>query len=63
MREGSTTTQQVQAACLDAWERLIEPSLEREVRAELTDRAGTAAIQVFGKNLHQLLMAPPVKAR
>lgn len=63
VREGSTTTQQVQAACLDAWERLIESSLEREVRAELTDRAGTAAIQVFGKNLHQLLMAPPVKGK
>ncbi len=63
VREGSMTTQQVKAACQDAWERLIEPSLEREVRAELTDRAGTAAIQVFGKNLHQLLMAPPVKGK
>ena len=63
VREGSTTTQQVKAACQDAWERLIEPRLEREVRAELTDRAGTAAIQVFGKNLHQLLMAPPVKGK
>ena len=63
VREGSTTTQQVKAACQDAWERLVEPSLEREVRAELTDRAGTAAIQVFGKNLHQLLMAPPMKGK
>ena len=63
VREGSTTTQQVKAACQDTWERLVEPSLEREVRAELTDRAGTAAIQVFGKNLHQLLMAPPVKGK
>ena len=63
VRDGSTTTQQVKAACQDAWERLVEPSLEREVRAELTDRAGTAAIQVFGKNLHQLLMAPPVKGK
>ena len=63
VREGSTTTQQVKAACQDAWERLVGPSLEREVRAELTDRAGTAAIQVFGKNLHQLLMAPPVKGK
>ena len=63
VREGSMTTQQVKAACQDAWERLVEPSLEREVRAELTDRAGTAAIQVFGKNLHQLLMAPPVKGK
>ena len=63
VREGSMTTQQVKTACQDAWERLIESSLEREVRAELTDRAGTAAIQVFGKNLHQLLMAPPVKGK
>ena len=63
VREGSMTTQQVKTACQDAWERLIEPSLEREVRAELTDRAGTAAIQVFGKNLHHLLMAPPVKGK
>ena len=63
VREGGMTTQQVKTACQDAWERLIEPSLEREVRAELTDRAGTAAIQVFGKNLHQLLMAPPVKGK
>ena len=63
VREGSTTTRQVKTACQDAWERLVEPSLEREVRAELTDRAGTAAIQVFGKNLHQLLMASPVKGK
>ena len=63
VREGSMTTQQVKTACQDAWERLVEPSLEREVRAELTDRAGTAAIQVFGKNLHQLMMAPPVKGK
>ena len=63
VREDSTTTLQVKTACQDAWERLVEPSLEREVRAELTDRAGTAAIQVFGKNLHQLLMAPPVKGK
>ncbi|MDD3336713.1 MAG: Tex family protein [Eubacteriales bacterium] len=63
VRDGSVTTQQVRMAAEDAWERLIEPSLEREVRAELTDRAGTSAIQVFGKNLHQLLMAPPVKGK
>ncbi len=63
VREGSVTTQQVRMTAQDAWDRLIKPSLEREVRNELTDRAGTAAIQVFGKNLHQLLMAPPVKGR
>ena len=63
VRDGSITTDQVRMTCRDAWDRLIKPSLDREVRGELTERAGTAAIQVFGKNLHQLLMAPPVKGR
>ncbi|HNW86237.1 MAG TPA: Tex family protein [Candidatus Limiplasma sp.] len=63
VREGSVTTEQVRLAAQDAWQRLIEPSIEREVRAELTDKASAAAIQVFGKNLHQLLMAPPIKGR
>ena len=63
VREGSVTTPQVKLTTQDAWDRLIKPSLEREIRNELTERAGTAAIQVFGKNLHQLLMAPPVKGR
>ncbi len=63
VREGSVTTEQVRLAAQDAWSRLIAPSIEREVRAELTDRASASAIQVFGKNLHQLLMAPPVKGR
>lgn len=63
VREGSITTEQVRVAVADAWDRLLQPSIEREIRNELTDRANTAAIQVFGKNLHQLLMAPPVKGR
>ena len=63
VREGSTTTAQIKLTTQDAWDRLIKPSLEREIRSDLTERAGTAAIQVFGKNLHQLLMAPPVKGR
>ena len=63
VREGSITTPQVRLCTEDAWERLIKPSIEREVRTELTDRSSTAAIQVFGKNLHQLLMAPPVKGK
>ena len=63
VREGSVTTEQVKITARDAWERLIQPSLEREVRAELTDKANASAIQVFGKNLHQLLMAPPVKGK
>ena len=60
---GSITTEQVRMAAEDAWERLIKPSIEREIRNDLTDRANTNAIDVFGKNLHQLLMAPPVKGR
>lgn len=63
VRAGSTTTEQVRAAVSDAWSRLIKPAVEREVRTELTDRSGTAAVQVFAKNLHQLLMQPPVKGR
>ena len=63
VRPGSITTEQVRMAAEDAWERLIKPSIEREIRNDLTDRANTSAIEVFGKNLHQLLMAPPVKGR
>ena len=63
VRPGSITTEQVRTAAEDAWERLIKPSIEREIRNDLTDRANTSAIDVFGKNLHQLLMAPPVKGR
>lgn len=51
----------VKAACLDSWKRLISPSVEREIRAELTDKASESAIKVFSSNLRQLLMQPPVK--
>ncbi|MCD8010895.1 MAG: RNA-binding transcriptional accessory protein [Lachnospiraceae bacterium] len=44
----------------DSYRRLILPSLEREIRAELTEKAEDGAIQVFGKNLEQLLLAPPI---
>lgn len=44
----------------DSYTRLIEPSIEREIRNELTEMAEDGAISVFGKNLHQLLMQPPV---
>ena len=52
--------EQVREAAKDAWKRLIEPSLEREVRSELTDKANEGAIRVFGENLKQLLMQPPI---
>ncbi len=50
-------------ACEDAWTRLIAPSLDTEMRNEITDRAQTAAIRVFALNLKPLLMAPPVKGK
>ena len=51
----------VRAAAEDAYERLIFPSLQREVRADLTDRASQGAIHNFALNLKPLLMQPPVK--
>ena len=51
----------VQKAALDAYKRLIEPSIEREVRAELSDRGEEQAIKVFAANLRQLLLQPPVR--
>lgn len=47
-------------AISDAYKRLIAPAIEREVRNELTEKAEDGAIDVFGKNLHQLLMQPPI---
>ena len=52
---------QLELACEDAWDRLIAPAVERELRGELSDKAGEGAIHVFSQNLHQLLMQPPVK--
>ena len=63
VRGDSPAARQVGMACEDAWDRLIFPSLERELRAELTDRANAAAIKVFSQNLHQLLMQPPIKGK
>ena len=51
----------VRAAAEDAFDRLIEPSVSRELRTELTDRAGAGAIHNFALNLKPLLMQPPVK--
>ena len=46
---------------LDSWQRLIEPSIEREIRSDLTERSDEQAIKVFGKNAKQLLLQPPIK--
>ncbi|SPF47996.1 conserved hypothetical protein [Candidatus Desulfosporosinus infrequens] len=53
----------VQKAALDAYKRLIESSIERELRAELSDRAEQQAIKVFAANLRQLLLQPPVRGK
>ena len=63
VRSDSAASRQVSAACEDAWERLLFPSLEREIRNELTDRANAQAIKVFSQNLHQLLLQPPIKGK
>ncbi len=60
---GSPCTPAVQAAGEDAYDRLIEPSIEREIRSQLTEQADTAAIKVFATNLRQLLLQPPVKGK
>ena len=59
----SLCAEQVRAAALDAYSRLIHPSLEREVRAQLTADACEGAIAVFGKNLEQLLLQPPIRGK
>jgi len=54
-------SQLVRAAAEDAYDRLIFPSIEREIRNELSEKAENGAIALFSKNLRQLLMQPPVK--
>lgn len=61
IKEGSPYTETVRAAAEDAYQRLIFPSIEREIRSELTERASVSAIKVFSSNLKQLLLQPPVK--
>jgi uncharacterized protein len=60
---GSAAMEFVKAAAQDAWDRLLFPSLEREIRGELTDRADEGAIGQFALNLKPLLMQPPVKGK
>lgn len=54
------TSQHLMSAIEDSYKRLIAPSIERDIRNELTEKAGEGAINVFGKNLVQLLMAAPI---
>lgn len=59
--EAAITNEYYIAAIMDSYKRLISPSIEREVRNILTERAEEEAIKVFGKNTKNLLMVPPVK--
>lgn len=59
----SITTEYVEKAVEDAYKRLIKPSIEREIRSELTDEAQEQAIKVFAANLKNLLLQPPVKGK
>ena len=61
LKPGSAATEFVRAAAEDSYDRLIAPSLERELRAALTDEANESAIHNFALNLKPLLMQPPVK--
>ena len=60
LRENPCTSPALKAAVEDSYHRLIAPSVEREIRNELTEKAEDGAIRVFGKNLEQLLMQPPI---
>ena len=60
VRDNSETTPVLKEVVADAYDRLIAPAIEREIRNELTERAEDGAIRVFGKNLEQLLMQPPI---
>ena len=61
VKPGSAAMEFMKSACEDAYDRLIYPSLEREVRGALTERAAEGAIANFALNLKPLLMQPPVK--
>ena len=61
VKPGSAAMEFMKSACEDAYDRLIYPSLEREVRGALTERAAEGAIANFALNLKSLLMQPPVK--
>lgn len=62
-RDNPHTTPVLKEVVEDSYKRLIAPAIEREIRNQLTERAEDGAIRVFGKNLEQLLMQPPIAGR
>lgn len=62
-KENENTTPALQETIADSYNRLIAPAIERDIRNELTEKAEDGAISVFGKNLEQLLMQPPIAGK
>lgn len=62
-KENKETTPVLRETIADSYARLIAPAIEREIRNELTEKAEDGAITVFGKNLEQLLLQPPIAGR
>ncbi len=62
-KENENTTPALQETIADSYNRLIAPAIERDIRNELTEKAEDGAIAVFGKNLEQLLMQPPISGK
>ncbi len=63
VRDNPVTTPALKEVCEDSYHRLIQPAIEREIRNDLTEKAEDGAIDVFGKNLEQLLMQPPISGK
>lgn len=63
VRDNPNTTPILKAVVEDSYKRLIGPAIEREIRSELTEKAEDGAISIFGKNLEQLLMQPPISGQ
>lgn len=62
-KDNPNTTPALKSAIEDSYKRLIAPAIEREIRSDLTEKAEDGAIKVFGKNLEQLLMQPPITGK
>lgn len=63
VRENAVTTSCLKEVIEDSYKRLIAPAIDREIRSDLTEKAEDGAIRVFGKNLQQLLMQPPINGK
>ena len=61
IKSNSTRSNQLIDTINDSWSRLLEPSIDREIRADLKEKADTEAIKIFGKNAKQLLLVAPLK--